>query len=323
MNQFERINHIKSAGIAENTIRSYESDLRYFWGWVKITRGGDVKYPVSPGLIEAFILDHIEGLDQRTDRLMVENGFKAETSKLHAVNTVKRRLKGISWMHRINNFENPIISQKTKELLKAAKRVESKSGRVPRRSRAITKDILIKIISTINTRTLIGKRNKAILEFGFYTGGRRRSEVASAEYRFLTESQGGYIYLLHRSKTDQSGKGRKKILRSKYSQSLKAWIKAADITDGYLFRSIKNNKITKNPINPQVVNNIIKEHIEMIGENPKYYSAHGLRRGFITTCGRLGLSIYDVMQLTDHKDIKTLYGYYEEGRIHRNQATKI
>jgi len=323
MNHLKRIEQIKSAGIADNTIRSYESDMKYFWGWVKITRGGDIKYPVSPGLIEAFILDHIEGLDQRTDRLMVECGYKAKLGRLHAVITVQRRLKALGWIHRINNYENPARSQKIKEILSAAKRVESKSGRVPKKSRAITKDVLDKIIKTIDTRTLVGKRNRAILEFGFYTGGRRRNEIASAQYRFLTKNRGGYIYLLHRSKTDQSGKGRQKILRSRYSHSLTAWIAAANITDGYLFRSIRGNKAGEKPINPQIVNKIIKSHIEMIGENPKFYSAHGLRRGFITTCGRLGLSIYDVMELTDHKDIRTLLVYYEEGRISRNPATKI
>lgn len=323
MNHLERIEHIKSAGIADNTIKSYKSDLKYFWGWVKITRGGDIKYPVSYQLVLSFVLDHIEGLDQRTDQMMVDHGFKAELDRVHAVITIQRRLKALGWIHRINNYENPVISQEIKELLSAAKRVESKSGRVSKKSRAITKDILERMIKTIDTRTLKGKRNRAILEFGFYTGGRRRNEIASAQYRFLTKNRGGYIYLLHRSKTDQSGKGRQKILRSKYSQSLKAWIKTADITDGYIFRAIRWNKIQNNPINPQVVNNIIKKHIDMIGENPSHYSAHGIRRGFITTCGRMGLSLGDVMALTDHKDVRTLLIYYEEGRISRNPATRI
>jgi integrase len=86
---------------------------------------------------------------------------------------------------------------------------------------------------------------------------------------------------------------------------------------------IHGEAISEKPINPQVVNNIIKKHIDMIGEDPKNYSAHGLRRGFITTCGRLGLLPSDVMDLTDHRDIRTLMVYYEEGRINRNPATRI
>lgn len=323
MNHLERIEQIKSAGIADNTIRSYESDLKYFWGWVKITRGADIKYPVSSGLVEAFILDHIEGLDHRTDRLMVEHGFKAKFGRLHAVITVQRRLKALGWIHRINNYENPATSHKIADILRAAKRIESKSGRVPKKSRPITQYMLEKMITQIDKTTKTGIRNIAILIFAFYSGGRRQSEIAGAKFEFLTKIRGGYTYLLHRSKTDQSGKGRKKLLRSRPARYLTAWIKTGNITDGYLFRHITGNRITEKPINPQAVNYIVKKTIEAIGENPKYYSAHGLRRGFVTTCARKKISTEDTMQLTDHRDIKTIYGYYEEDRISKNPATKL
>ena len=322
MDHKERIKQIRSAGIADNTIKSYEKDLKYFWGWAKLAKNVDLVYPVPARLLEDFLLDHIEGLDWRTDAMMIEFGFKTCPGK-HAITTIRRRLEALGWVHRIKNLENPGRTKKIKDILSAGQRIESKNGRMPKKSRAITKNILDKMLKTINTTTLVGKRNKAILEFGFYTGGRRRSEIASAQYRFLTKNRGGYIYLLHRSKTDQSGKGRQKILRSRYSHSLTAWISAANITDGYLFRSIRRNKISENPINPQVVNQIIKEHVEMIGENPKYYSAHGLRRGFITTCARKRISIFDIMELTDHKSIVSLQGYYEEGRTSINPATRI
>ena len=183
--------------------------------------------------------------------------------------------------------------------------------------------MLEKMIKTITTKTAKGIRDRAILKFAFYTGGRRRNEVADALFKNLTWSRGGYTYLLHRSKTDQSGLGSIKILRKKHSHSLTSWIKIAGIKDGYLFRSIRRDIISKNPINPQVVNNIIKERIEMIGENPKYYSAHGLRSGFITTCIRRSIGLENIMQLTGHKDIKTAYGYFEEGQIEKNPATML
>ena len=323
MNHLERIEYIKSAGIADNTIRAYESDLKYFWGWVKITRGADIKYPVSTALVEAFVLDHIEGLDHRTDRLMVEHGFKDKFGRLHMVNTVRHRLKALGWIHRIKNFPNPADSQKIADVLRAAKRIESKSGRVPRKSRPITQDILEKMVARINRNTKIDIRNRAILMFGFYSGGRRQSEIAGAKFKFLTRIRGGYTYLLHRSKTDQAGNGRKKLLRSRPARYLRKWIKAGNITDGYLFRHISGNRVSEKPINFQAVNYIVKKYIEAIGEDPEYYSAHGIRRGFVTTCARKKIPIEDTMQLTDHRDIKTIYGYYQEDLISKNPATKL
>lgn len=323
MNHLKRIEHIKSAGIADNTIKSYKSDLKYFWGWVKITRGGDIKYPVSYQLVLTFVLDHIEGLDQRTDRLMVDHGFKAKLGRVHAVITIQRRLKALGWIHRINNYENPAISQEIKDILRAAKRIESKTGRVPKKSRPITQHVLEKMISAVDKTTTTGIRNVAILVFAFYSGGRRQSEIAGAKFEFLTKIRGGYTYLLHRSKTDQSGRGRKKLLRSRPARYLTAWIKAGKITDGYLFRSLKGNRVTEKPIDPRMVNYIVKKYIKAIGENSMFYSAHGLRRGFVTTCARKKIHITDTMQLTDHKDIKTIYGYYEEDQISKNPATKL
>lgn len=323
MKHLKRANQIQHGGRADNTNKSYESDLKYFCGWIKITTGADIKYPVSQNLILTFVLDHIEGLDRRTDSLMVGYGFKARFGRVHAVETIKHRLKAIRWAHIIKNLSDPTQSLEIRELLMSAKKIESKTGRIPKKSRAIEQDMIEKMIKTINLHTPKGIRNRAILKFAFYTGGRRRSEVAGALFKNLTYRQGGYSYLLHRSKTDQLGDGSIKILRKKHSHSLTTWIKIANITDGYLFRSIRNNKITNKPINPQIVNNIIKEHIEMIGENPKHYSAHGIRSGFVTTCAKLSIGLPNIMQLTGHKDIKTASGYFEFGQINNNPATKI
>jgi site-specific recombinase XerD len=83
------------------------------------------------------------------------------------------------------------------------------------------------------------------------------------------------------------------------------------------------NRVTDKPISTQAVNYIVKKTIEAIGEDTKRYSAHGIRRGFVTTCARKKISIHDTMQLTDHRDIKTIYAYYQEDRISKNPATKL
>lgn len=318
----ERIIKITDAGIADNTVDAYKNGLKYFWAWARITKNKDPEYPTPPDLIEAFIVENIEGFDTTTDRMLVEFGYKSKPGKL-AIATIRHRVEAIGWQHRSKNLKNPARSERIRDLLRSAQRIESKGGRVPKKSLPITKDIVDKLIKSMDPLSLTGKRNRAILTFGFFTGGRRRSEIASAEYRFLSEHQGGYVYILHRSKTDQDGKGSQKTLWRKHAYPMKAWLKASGITNGYLFRSIRHNKISEKPITPQTINIIIKDHIELIGLNPKEYSAHGIRRGFVTTCARRGHSIFDIMQATGHRDIRTVHGYYQEGKASKNPVNHL
>ncbi|MET4727141.1 hypothetical protein ABIE09_000935 [Lysobacter enzymogenes] len=49
-------------------------------------------------------------------------------------------------------------------------------------------------------------RDRALLCFGFASGGRRRSEIAAADMRDLRKvGEDGYIYRLEYSKTQQAG----------------------------------------------------------------------------------------------------------------------
>ncbi len=323
MNNLERIEKIRHAGTAPNTIKAYKTDLKYFWRWVKVAKGFEESYPVDKNLVEDFILDHVEGLPKDIDEKMVALKYKAKPG-VHTVSTIVRRIKALNWAHKIKNLPSPLQDPLLKKCLSDAKRVRVRAGYVPKRSRAITKPVLQKMIRKINPQTLKGKQDRAVLEFGFYTGGRRRSEIVSAEYRFLTQlPKGGYEYYQHRKKTDQEGKGSQKILRRQYAKSLSVWLKTANITEGYIFRTIEKGCVTDKPMDVEKVSKIIKEYIEAVGEDPTKFSAHGLRRGFITHCGREGVPVFDVMKLTGHKDIKTAMVYYEQGQLGKNPGTKI
>jgi len=253
----KRIKRLTERAIAGNTTTSHNSDIKSFWAWAWITKNVKPHYPTRPDLIEAYIIENVEGFDTDTDGLLVEYGFKARRGKL-SIATIRRRIGSIMWKHDAEKLAKPILSPETKNLLRIAKILESRSGRISKKSRPITVDILDRLLKSINGRTLEGKRNRAILVFGFYSGGRRRSEIASAELRFLKPHKGGFNYTLHRSKTDRAGKGSVKPIWRKRAKPIKTWLKAAGIKDGYLFRQIIHGKITDRPIAGQYVNKIIK-----------------------------------------------------------------
>lgn len=89
--------------------------------------------------------------------------------------------------------------------------------------------------------SLEGLRDRALLCFGFASGGRRRSEIAAADMRDLRKTgDEGYIYRLEYSKTQQAGvtvdsTPDKPVLGSS-AVALSAWLDAAKIVEGAIFR---------------------------------------------------------------------------------------
>lgn len=53
---------------------------------------------------------------------------------------------------------------------------------------------------------LIGRRDRAVLLFGFASGGRRRSETTAATFENVRRDGDGFVYELSVSKTNQSGR---------------------------------------------------------------------------------------------------------------------
>lgn len=321
----DRINAILAAGMPANTRRCYEAALRYFRAWAFYGDDRVADLPFSPEYVELFVIQHIEGLPAELDMELVVNKHKAFEGR-QSVATIHNKLKGISWAHRQLGLADPTRTETIRRMLNAARRAEARAGKVPKRSKAITKDLVMQFIGALDKRSLTGKRNAAVLEFGFFAGGRRRAEIAGACAEFLTPSPwGGMRYWLHRSKTDQAGRGAEKLIKAKNSKHLKRWIKAARIKDsGPLFCLIdRKGRPTARPIYPELVNNIIKYCADACGLDPEQYSAHGLRRGFLTECGRRGVGIERAMEMTDHKDYKTALIYYEQGKLETNPATDL
>lgn len=321
----ERVRRVLNAGMPENTRRCYEAALRYFRAWAWYADDRMPELPFSAEYVELFVLQHIEGLPQDLDMELVANKHKARMGK-QSVATIHNKLKAISWAHRQLDLPDPTRTETIRRLLNAARRAEVKSGRLPKRSKAITRDVLMDFIAAIDKRHIVGKRDAAILEFGFFSGGRRREEIANARIELLERAPwGAYRYWLHKSKTDQQGKGSEKLIKAKNCKHLKRWIRTPGWhSPGPLFRLIdRQGRVTNKAIYPELINNIVKRCAGACGYDPAQFSAHGLRRGFITECGRQGVGIELAMELSGHKDFKTALVYYEQGKLETNPATDL
>jgi integrase len=127
---------------------------------------------------------------------------------------------------------------------------------------------------------LKGLRDCAILTFGFATAC-RRSELASLTVDQVTEVDQGLIVRIERSKTDQEGQGHEiavpRGIRACPVLALRAWLTAAGIEDGPLFRRLRRGgHVTEDPTSPRTIATVVKKYAALAGLDPDDFGGHSV-----------------------------------------------
>ena len=316
-----RVKTILEEGTAENTRKAYRSDIEYFAAWAKMTTGYELEYPVFSALLIRFITDHLGGMDEAIDKSLVSMGIKAKIGA-HSLNTICRRIASLSAAHEALKVENPCKSKEVTVLLSKSRRAAAKKGEGPTKKKAATRDVLEVMIATCRD-SLIDIRDRALLLFAFSSGGRRRSEVAGAKMVDLISIQGGFLYHLPYSKTDQEGEGKDLPILGRAAQALSGWLERAGINEGPIFRGVSKGGKILGGISDKTIARIVKKRAKMAGLVPDLFSGHSIRSGFISEAGRQGKSLGDTMALSGHKTVRIAMGYHQAGNIINNPAAKL
>lgn len=316
------------AGEAENTRISYRSAMRYWCAWFQARYGAPLSLPVPVPVVVQFIVDHMARLkngllvielSEEVDRHLVSAGFKAELGALKTA-TVTHRLYVLSKLHRLRKSPNPCDDPSVRDLISKAKRAASKRGETPQKKSAATREPLEAMLATCD-ESLEGVRDRAILLFGWSSGGRRRSEVASACVEHLTKTQNdNYLFRLARSKTNQDGTGRgivEKPINGVAAAALTRWLGASGISEGPLFRRLWKSRLGP-ALSPAAIAEIVRKRACLAGLDGDW-AGHSLRSGFVTEAGRRNLPIGDVMAMTEHRKVDTVLGYYRSGELAQSQ----
>jgi len=210
-------------------------------------------------------------------------------------------------------------------LLSRARRSSVKRGERPTKKTAITRPELEAMLATCDGSPE-GLRDRALLCFGFSSGGRRRSEIAAADMRDLRKTgDEGYIYRLEYSKTQQAGvtvdSTPDKPILGRSADALSAWLKAAGIREGAIFRRIWKNRIGP-ALLPGSVATIVKRRAALAGLEGDF-GAHSLRSGFVTEAGKQGVPLPAVMAMTEHRSVASVIGYFQSGAAEDNPAARL
>jgi site-specific recombinase XerD len=128
---------------------------------------------------------------------------------------------------------------------------------------------------------LSATRDRALLLIGF-AGAFRRSELVALNADDIEETVEGLRVTIRRSKTDQEGHGHviaipRGVIACPVT-ALKAWLEAAAITQGAVFRPIaKGGRIRPTRLTDRSVADIVKAHAQRAGLDPKLFAGHSLR----------------------------------------------
>lgn len=280
------------------TQKAYWKDFQIFGLWCQ-DRGMTI-LPASPESVAAY--------------LAYEAARGAKPS------TIGRRCAAIRYVHSLKPFPNPTADERVKAVVRGIRRT---MGVMPRRMTPATAERVI-AMAPLPDGNLTTLRDRALLLLGF-AGAFRRSELVALDFADIEEVSEGLRVTIRRGKTDQEGRGSIiAIVRGELAcpvAALRAWLEAAKIEDGPLFRSIRRGgHVQPERLTDRSVANIIKAHAKRIGLDPALFSGHSLRAGFLTSAAKRGASLFKMMATSRHRSTDTLAGYVRDQELFKDHA---
>jgi site-specific recombinase XerD len=283
---------------APKTRVAYRTDFRIFSAWCQ-ERDLD-PLPALPATVAAY--------------LAYEVGQNLRPS------TLGRRLAAIQYAHQEAAHEPPTKAEAVKATLRGIRRTLG----IARRRKSPATANKVKAMARSVPNGLAGLRDRAILLLGF-AGAFRRSELVALDVADLEPSDSGLRVTIRRSKVDQEGEGAIIAIAPGSTdcptKALAVWLAAAGIAKGPVFRPInKAGKVSPGRLSDRSVANIVKQYAERAGLDPKMFSGHSLRSGFLTSAAANGASIFKMMDVSRHKSADTLRGYVQDAELFKNHA---
>lgn len=284
---------------SKNTQKSYAADWKHFTEWCE--RNGRSPLPADVGTICLYLSD---------------------LANTHKYSTLRRRLSSINMAHKYNKYLPPSRQIEVQSLMEGIKR-EIGSQEAPKK--ALMLQVLPGLIGKIDTSTLGGIRDKAILLLGFALAS-RRSELVAINIEDLQLNDFGMDVRIRETKTknDDLVKG----IVFTYNdfcpvKATQAWIHSGMITSGALFRSIDRHGNMKDRLSDKSISLILKKYIGELGMNVNDFAAHSLRSGLSTSAAMMGMTDIAIMKQTGHKTREMVDRYVQAGLRYKNNASSI
>ncbi len=284
---------------ALSTRRAYRADWKIFEAWCE-------QKELSP-------------LPARPETVAMFLSSEADQGKSPA--TLRRRLAAIRLAHRMADLESPTNSELVKGTFAGIRRVH---GTAPNVKEPAIAERVRAMVDPIDVDTLAGARDRALLLLGF-SGAFRRSELVSIQVDDLERKEQGLIVSIRKSKTDQEGVGDTvPIIQADHYcpiQALDHWLKLSAIESGPIFRRVyKGGKVGTTALSAYSVALIVKKWATQAGLKADEFAGHSLRSGFLTSAAMNRASLFKMMEVSRHKDPKTVMQYIKKSELFDDHA---
>jgi integrase len=339
----ETLRHLVNEGMGTNTLRAITSDLAYIEAWALAATKRSLSWPAPEALLLKFVAHHLWDPERRAtdpdhgmpadvaDNLRAQGFLKSIGP--HAPATVRRRLANWSTLTKWRGLDGAFASPALKSAIRLAVRAVPRK-RARKSAKAVTGDVLTKLLATCSTDSLRDVRDRAILMVAFASGGRRRSEIAGLRLEQLTEEAPievadgpplpSLAIHLGRTKTTSGEQDDVVYLTGRPVEALNAWLAAAKIDKGSVFRAIGRwGTVSKRALDPQSVNAMIKQRAAMAGLEAGEFSAHGLRSGYLTEAAIRNISLLEAMEQSRHRSVQQASSYYNNATRRSGKAARI
>ncbi|GAB3840932.1 tyrosine-type recombinase/integrase [Hymenobacter jeollabukensis] len=300
---------------AANTQRAYQSDLKQVITWLGTKHPGTPLLPMTP----AVLADYAASL--------AESGKK--------LSTIHRRVAAINKAHELAGLLPP----KDAMLAVVLKGINRKVGKTQRQAKAFTVARLKKTVASIDTSTLQGLRDRALLLIGF-SGAFRRSELVALDLEHFELRDGALVVTLPRSKTNQEGNREEKALFYSPSpltcpiRAFEAWRDKLNRTTGPVFVRLvgaskhSQPKLSERRLAGAAVNKLVQRYLDDTvnsrkpGDRSNRITAHSLRASFVTEAVRTGQNTKSIMNQTKHKSTAMVERYQRNNDVIADNAAQ-
>ncbi|WP_340287419.1 site-specific integrase [Sulfitobacter pontiacus] len=292
----EAVEYFIRESLSENTRQAYRSDLAHFTAW-----GGTL--PATPEAVARYLAEHADSL---------------------ATATLSRRVATLSKAHAANGWSNPCRNELVRATLRGIKRVK---GTAQDQAKPLLREDLFLVLDALgdDPRSL---RDRALLLIG-WAGGFRSSELTGLNLSDIEEVREGLILHQRKSKTDQTGQGRKigiPLGRTRHCPvaALSAWLDGRAQPESRVFRSVdRHGNMRGDLLRPDAVSTILRDRLAGAGIEPEGYSGHSLRAGLATSAIKAGVPTYKVRAQTGHASDVMLARYVRDAGLFDGNAAGV
>ena len=282
-----------------NTERALRADVEIFEFWCR--QHGLEALPAGAATVVAFI---------------------DEMARVKAPSTVRRYVSSIATLHKALGQANPIESAPVRFALQ---RMHRRRGRRQAQVQGLTWPIRNRLLEVTGDR-LIDVRNRALLGVAYDTL-LRRSELVSLEVSDLLEDVDGSATLLLRAgKTDPDRRGAMLYLARDTVRLVRAWLGAAGLDEGLLFRSVRKDGAVRGKLDPSQVPRIYKRMARragLPGDVVDALAGHSTRVGPVQDMIACGIELPAILQSGRWKTTRMVQRYGERLLARRSGAAQL